>query len=450
MTIVRTVAIASLLGVIAAAPAAAQTPRATGPFSGLFGAQSTWSQTLDLRGSLFGAYSETLLPDDVDRTLLSPEFETTRLFSGASAGLSYAYTRSADESSFFVGGRGSVSQTSIRPEALPYRLSADTGLSTRLGLKSRLSVGANAGYSPYFNFGISEEGFNPNQGFGRDPSLDGPAFSEAALDRASVHYGASSGLAVDLTPRSSLSFNADWAERQLVESGESTATSRYGTQTYSGSAAFTRRLTRNLGLNLGYGRRVSASEQPGADPVANDSINAGLNYSGSLPLGRRTEATFGSSTSIVRHRGGSRFRLNGNVGISHGMGRTWSLAARYARSAGFDEGFDEPVLSDSVIASLSGQIAPRLSWSSSASWRRGEVGFDSGEHFDTYQASSGLHLGLFQFLGLYAQYAYFGYRVPPGSTSLPLLSRFSRQTVSAGLTTWLPIFQTGRIPRDSR
>ena len=59
-----------------------------------------------------------------------------------------------------------------------------------------------------------------------------------------------------------------------------------------------------------------------------------------------------------------------------------------------------------------------------------------------YAVSSTLELALTRGLGLFGQYAYYHYRVPPGSTDIPLLPLFSRHTVTVGLTAWLPLIHS--------
>jgi hypothetical protein len=130
--------------------------------------------------------------------------------------------------------------------------------------------------------------------------------------------------------------------------------------------------------------------------------------------------------------------LNGNAGIARRIGRTWSASANYARGLGFLTGFTQPILSDSVNGTFAGQIAPRASFSSGVAWTRNTVGFSGSEAFGGYSATSSLSVAVTRTVGVFAQYAYLGYQVPPGA-AVNILSTFSRQTVSGGVNLWLPI-----------
>ena len=449
MTHVRILLIVLVLGVNAGS-AFAQTPRATGPFSGLFGGRGSSTQSLDLRGSLFGASQKTSFPDDVGPSSIDPRFNQCSLFSGASAALSYQYVRGAGGSSFFVGGRGSISQSSLLPDLFPYEFGGGTGVSTRLTRRIGFSAQADAAYSPYYGFSLLESGFSSEIGFGQDPTLVGQNFGFAALDQPTIFYGGGFGVTADLTRRTSLSASGDYRETRLV--GNPLGSIR----TIGGFLTARHQLFRGLGVRVGYGQYVSESDAPGAERFTDHRIDAGIDFAdgggGSLSLGRRTTVTFNGSLGIARDLNTWQFRLNGNAGITHGIGRTWSSSANYVRSVGLVTGFGgRPILSDEVQSQIGGLLTPRLSWTSAASWLRGEIGYDSaGGSFSTYSATSGIQLALFTGLGLYAQYGYFSYDVPSGSTTLPFLSKFSRQTFSVGASAFVPIFSTGRRSRDSR
>ncbi len=169
----------------------------------------------------------------------------------------------------------------------------------------------------------------------------------------------------------------------------------------------------------------------------NNSIDAGVNYGDSLQIGigRRASLGFTMSTSLVQFGGDTHFRLNGSVEFSQGFTRTWGASAGYIRSTEFQPGFLEPIFQDSIMASVHGQLAPRLQSSTAVGYSRGEIGFGSST-YTTYSAGSRLTFAMTRRLGLYGQYGYYQYRVPPGSSVLPLWPRFSRHALSAGLTVW--------------
>jgi hypothetical protein len=71
------------------------------------------------------------------------------------------------------------------------------------------------------------------------------------------------------------------------------------------------------------------------------------------------------------------------------------------------------------------------------------VGFD-GDSYTNMSATSSLSYGLFTNVGAYAQYTYQNSEYPAGSTVFLLPGRMNRQSVSAGLSAWLPLIKTRR------
>ena len=73
-----------------------------------------------------------------------------------------------------------------------------------------------------------------------------------------------------------------------------------------------------------------------------------------------------------------------------------------------------------------------------------------GSGFNVYSASTRLDVALNRTLGLYGQYSYYRYEIPPGSSDINLLSKLSRQIATVGLSVWLPIINDTRPPRESK
>jgi hypothetical protein len=329
-----------------------------------------------------------------------------------------------------------VSDYSVAPGSPDVSFSAGTGLSTRLTRKIDFGTSANVSYSPFFSFLTSA---NPNTPT-FDPTFGIPSVGFAAVGQRNVTFDGSMGITANLTKRSSVAVQGSWREMHLFDSTSNDVL------TYGAHATFSHRLTRTLGFHAGYGRDLTRYVGTTVAPTRSDSYDVGLDYGDALtvPIGRRATLTFGTSASVVNSRGGTYFRVNGNAGLSRALGRTWSASIAYSRSMNFVAAFTEPVLSDSVFGSFGGLLAPRLSWTSGAGLSRGQVGFTATEHFTTYSASSGVTYGLFRSVGLYGQYSYYRYRIPPGSTTLNLLSSFGHQTISVGLSFWVPIINNGR------
>jgi hypothetical protein len=248
-----------------------------------------------------------------------------------------------------------------------------------------------------------------------------------------------------LSRRSSIAVSADIYGTYMLDSPENNARS------YMAQASFRHFLTKAVAFHLGYSRTQNASALSNAPSFHSDGIDGGLDYSDSLGKERRTTLSFGTSTSLYDSTGGSTaFRLNGTANLSRAIGRTWSASVGYVRDGSYVPGFQDLVLSDSVTGSFGGLISPRVRWTSSLWWTRGQLGFDSANsanHYTNNWASSTLSFAMTSSLAVYSQYSFNQYRVPPNSTTLTALTNYSRHTVSVGVSAWLPVFNTRRPPR---
>ena len=389
-----------LIGLLClSSPAWAQAPRATGPFTGLFGGRSQATHTLDFRGSLFAAQQKVLVPSDAtdDPLLTDPRFQESNTYGGTAGTLTYGYGRHGGTSSFSVNGRGSVSDYTVAPGNPDVSFSAGTGLSTRLTRKIDFGTSASVAYSPFFSFLTSASPNTP----AFDPTFGIPSVGFAASGDRNITFDGNLGITSNFTKRSSLAVSGNWREMHLFHSTSNDVL------TYGAHATFSHRLARTLGFHVGYGRDVTRYVGTTLEPTRSDSYDVGLDYGDgfTVPLGRRASLTFGSSASVVNSRGGTYFRVNGNAALARALGRTWSASIAYNRSMNFVAAFTEPVLSDSVFGSFGGLLAPRLSWTSGAGLSRGQVGFTATEHFTTYSASSGVTYGLWRSVGLYGHRA---------------------------------------------
>ena len=133
-----------------------------------------------------------------------------------------------------------------------------------------------------------------------------------------------------------------------------------------------------------------------------------------------------------------------------GFGRSGSAAVSYTRDTTFDAGFREPLLRDQVSGGVSNQFGRRLNWTAQAGYARGVIGFESTGHYNSYNAGTGLNIAVTRRVGLFTDYSYYRYDVPVGATVFTSLDKFSRQSVTVGLSLWAPLIADKRSPRDSR
>ena len=118
-----------------------------------------------------------------------------------------------------------------------------------------------------------------------------------------------------------------------------------------------------------------------------------------------------------------------------------ALSIGAARGTSYVLGFGEPLFSDSANAGVAGQIAPRLNFSSGATYLVGQRAFsDSGGNLVSKSASARLTFGVTTHVGLYGQYSYYQYDVPDGFFStIAFPQHQNRRSASVGLSFWVPL-----------
>jgi hypothetical protein len=450
--------LASALVLASAAAATAQTPRVEGPFSGLFGGQSrnrNVRQSLDVRGSVFGVHQEVLRPSAASLRELDPRFQRSGTFGAVSGAASYSYQRSARRASFLLGGNATAASYSTRPDLVMASYNGVSGINANLTRKITLSTTAFGSYAPFYNFGsgaappptfgnspLLVQGSLPGGG-GFDQTLPGSNFGFNAVFLPNTTYGGSVGLTGNVSTRTTLSAIGDYRDFKFIDSGSP------GFRTLGGMATVRHSLTRRVALRFGYGRFASTTYGAAqSQRLSRDNYEAGLDYADllRLQLGRTTTLAFAPNAAVMHWNGRTQFRLNGSASLTHGMGRTWSASAGYIRDTGFVIGFQQPVLTDSAVGSLGGMVGDRVRWTTTGSWMRGQIGFDSPTSFSWTSATSGLSVALGRSIALFGQYGYYAFNVPPGAFSLTTVPQFARQTVSVGLSVFAPIFSSsGRV-----
>jgi hypothetical protein len=421
-------AAAGLLAVVS--PAAAQ--RAAGPYADLLGgsADADKRQTLDVRASLYGAWDDIL--SSTDESALNDQFLQNGFAGGASGALVHAKRlprlqwNSSAATSVRMYGKGS--------DAVAATFSGTTGIDSQLSRRLRLLASGSFMYSPYYGLSAGlDDRFVPagalNGGFGiataaqRNTTTDGDVRLEARLSR-----------------RDTLDVGANARRYEFLDQSDGSVTS------YGGHGIYRHELTRSLGVHAGFTRQQGQYQFVDVPDVTNDTIDIGVDYGDTLAFTRRTALSFSSSTSMVHWRGDTHYRLDGDAALTRAFGRSGSMAMRYGRATQFEPGFREPLLSDTVTGSISNQLGVRSSWSASLGYTRGTIGFESepGTRYNTITAGGRVTTSITRLLGVFADYGYYRYDVPAGATVFTSLPKFSRQSVSGGLTVWVPLINDRR------
>lgn len=212
----------------------------------------------------------------------------------------------------------------------------------------------------------------------------------------------------------------------------------------SGSAALTHRLTRNLTLRLGYsgalGDYVDSTGVPAR--FRNDSIDAGVDYSGSLALSRRTTASFRTGTAFISDRAVHRFSVVGDAALTRELGRSWDASLAYSRNANFVAALTQPAFIDSLTAALGGLLTRRLHFQAAAGLATGAAEFvEAADHgYAAYHGSVGVSTGLSRYFQLRLDYTYYRYSSKASELQFFGQQRLSDNSINVGVDVFAPLF----------
>jgi|RhiMetdeSRZDD1v2_1073273.scaffolds.fasta_scaffold346609_2 hypothetical protein len=435
------------------APAAAQEGRPKGgPFSGLFtGSPKDQPHTLDLSGSAFAAWDDNPLAQGfggAEGFATDPRVVKQGLANGFQGALVYGYHKSGTRSQFAANANAGFQQfASAGSGALWFQsYGVSTGLTTKVSNKTFLSLGGGSSYAPYYQYApflrstITEESpVGTDYGFAVNSQWVRSASASASIENR-------------FSKKSAISAGVDWQQRVMPENPQADLDMR------TARLQFRHNVTRKLGFHVGYGIQESRYSYPGAEPTRAHIMDIGLDYTDGLTvnINRRTQLSFligaslaknGDPRSIVATGQETRFVVTGSATLGRSIGRTWSASVGYNRGTFYMVGFPQPMITDSANAGIGGQIVPRLHFSLGAGASRGQQLFSTaGEDAKivTYSASSRLTYALFTHLGLYTQASYYRFSIPPGFTNFGFIPLLQRRSVSAGLTTWLPLIKPRR------
>jgi hypothetical protein len=418
--------------------------REAGPFAGLFGGgrDADARQTLALNWSAYGGYDDTVLDQSV-QLAADPRFQKSGEYGGLSLGLGFA--RNTGRNRFNIDGATAVRAYGATREISAPTYTMSTGFALAPARRTTIVGSAGGSYSSFYQFAPFLAG-DPGAG------TNVPTYGFAAVDQESRAVSAAIGLSQQLSSRVSLSTNVGW-NRIRYQSREDANATRLDGRT--AGFAFRGNLSRDLGFHAGYVYRDGQlGDLPTLQSVAViHNLDIGLDYSRALSISRRTRLRFGTGSSIVQsHQRIRHFRLDGQASLTQEIRRTWTAALSYVRGTQFLHGLNDVAISDGVTAGIGGLLADRVQLTSSAGYSTGRVGLDAGlPRFSSYTGSGKVTFALSPVLGMYAQYTYYHYDVPPASSAFGgLPPRLGRQALTFGLNGTLPFMKDTRSPRDSR
>jgi hypothetical protein len=266
-----------------------------------------------------------------------------------------------------------------------------------------------------------------------------PGSELAAASDRTLGLDGSMAITSDYSKRDSVSADLTGRQTRFLNNAISDITA------WGGHAKLRHQLSRGLAFHLGYGLDEVRYRSVASEPVTYQTIDVGLDYANALAVASRTTFSFYTSTSALRFVHQTRYLIGGGATLTRAFARSWSASLAYMRGTEFLAAFSQPALTDSITARVDGLLTRRVQWYSVAGVSRGTI-WPDGSTFTASSATSGVQTGITHHLGVFGQYSYYRYEAPPGST-IALLGRFSRQSVTVGLTMWVPMVNRARAPR---
>jgi hypothetical protein len=426
-----------------------QTPRANGPFGGLFGGGAGgFSQQLTLNAALAAGYTQSGLTS-TDTTGGSGDVRSIRSssFQQASAGLGYSLSRSRVGFSASTGTSASYYPRFQDRFLLTGYGSAGGDLQLWKGM--RVSVSESVTYRPIYFLNTLSALVDPTSQLATDPSLLGidPALYGGARNERVLTSWTAGAIRQDLslTSRVSLSLSYAYARSQSSRGDRNLSTQ-------NGLGRLQIGLAKGLSLRLGYGRSVGSYGGANRQRVAREHIDAGLDFNRALSLTRSLTLSFGSGLTAVKYDARKRYVLAGHIRLNRHIGRTWNAGLAYARGVHVLDTFRQPVISSSLRANVGGLLTQRVQFHSTAGVSTGNIGFGQvGNGFGGIYGTTGLNVGLLRAVGLGLDYSYYRQRFD-NSVQLPfgLLRRIDRQSIRLHVNVWIPLISRGRSRYASR
>jgi hypothetical protein len=317
-------------------------------------------------------------------------------------------------------------------------VAARSTLTSNLSSRVSVLVSGLLAYSPYYELAPAYGAQAQSVG------LFGGGFGVATAAERNISTEGNAGITVRLSRRSTVEVSGNARRSDFLDQSQSNVTS------YGGQGRYRHSLTSALGVYAGYGRSNAGYAFASGSDLAGNTIDVGIDYGDTLQFSRRTAVSFAFSTSAIRWEDETHYRVNGSASLTRAFGRTGSGLLQYQRTVEPAGGFREPLLTDTFSGGFSNQLGRDASWAVNAGYLRGDIGFDSdSRRVHVFDAGGRITRALTRHLGIFGSYTYYRYEVPAGATVFTFLPKFSRQSISGGLTLWAPIIDDRRPPRET-
>jgi len=428
-----------------AVPASAQMtspqPRPERPYRGLFGGGvGPTEQQLVANLSFGGGYDDDLSAEAGGPVSTPGQSPTRQGGPFGSAESNLAYSLGLERLSFNAnyGMQGRFYREI--PSNFLAGHSVSGGVAFEVTKSTHISGSVSASYQPFYSASYL-------------PPVFDAALGALTLDHPDVSYlrrkyfSRASGFSVthQLSARTSVSGNYNFSSSGVV------AEDGFGTRSYG--ASLSHGIGKGLSARVGYYNNLATFNENGAQKHSRFySIDAGLDFSKSLSLTRKTALTFSTGTTAANGGGQTHYNLVGDVRLTRELGRTWSAGASANRSMQFDPVVRDITLTDGVTVGISGMINRRVQVQAGIGTSRGNAGFDTPNNgLVSSSASASMNYGITRYLGVGVQYTYY-YSSYESGVNLPLgwPRTLDRQSFSANVNLWAPLMTRTRRPNASR
>ncbi len=221
---------------------------------------------------------------------------------------------------------------------------------------------------------------------------------------------------------------------------------RPGLDTRAAGARVSHAVSRSASFVLGYRHRTGEFAFDG--PSQEHETTVGVEYSPALSTSRRLTVRLNATPawlsvqaspldpSTAKENRQYLYRLQGDANVSYPFRPNWRAALSYYRGVQYLVGLNEPLLSDSVRAELSGLISRRLDVAASAGYVTATSALPgANENLDTYTGTVKIRYALKRSFAIYSEYRYYYYDQRGQSSLAPgLPSLFEQHGVRIGLT----------------
>lgn len=410
------------------------------PYRGLFGAGNTdFEQQLSVSGSAGVGYDSSVLAEAANAGLGgSPTAPSSSGgYALASGSVNYALNKDGFGATANLGSLSRYYPTLTQGYVRNSYGTGGVSYNRDLSRRTRFNVGQNVSYQPFTIFSPYPVLFETPFEQVVNPSQD-----VSTVMGTNTTFQTTAGFNHQLSRKSSMSLSYD-RYQALYSSGTVS-----DLLTHTAGARYNRTLSRYMGMHLGYG--YTNTDFSAAPHVGSHNIDAGLDYSRTLTLDRRTKFAFTTGTAMVAYSGETHFYVTGSATLTREFGRTWDFAASYARHVSVQPTLTAPVISDAANVGITGLIDRHWSLSANAGTSIGNVGFGRNG-FDTLYAMAELSTALSRYLSLGFDYSYYQYQFDNREYLAPeLMSETDRNSVRVRLSVWAPVVQRNRRSNASR